>query len=161
VEAGGIPGGGGTSRRRKTRGRVTSSYGLQHDEAGAAPEQGRTGQRKCRAGSAAGAAGRWTRAEEHPSGGRGPSAAFSLPLPSPALAVNDSRAVDFPREAAIWAGARSISRASPRRAVDFSRRGPFPAGPRSFGALSPRIGVRRLRRSSRRPPDAKFLLGDA
>ena len=120
-------------------------------------------RRRCWSGSTAGAddqaemqgwllgRGGWPvdsscRAEEQQSGAQGPPAAFSLPLPSPALAVNASRgrflarraylghssharggrAVDFPRAAVIFAPfpcgaeARSISR---RRAVDFA---PFP-----------------------------------
>ncbi|OQU92803.1 hypothetical protein SORBI_3001G415750 [Sorghum bicolor] len=40
---------------------------------------------------AAEAVGQWTQLEEQPSRGRGPSVAFSLPLPLLTLAVNDSR----------------------------------------------------------------------
>jgi len=113
-----------------------------------APRQGRTA--RCRAGSAAGAADRWTRAESAPSGGRGTSAAFSLPLSSPALAVNDSRARFSTRRSYLGA-----------RAVDFPRlllfpwaHGRFPAGPRSFWRPSPTTGIRRPWRGCRRPPDA-------
>ena len=107
----------------------------------------------------AGAAGRWTGAEEQPSGARGKPAAFSLPLPvarsscrlslflSPRSqswprvkashgkfparkGLSTSRAVNFPP-------AQSISRRAATAqsisfcAVDFPR----PRGPRSFGAL--------------------------
>ena len=87
----------------------------------------RTAKRRCRAGSTAGAAGRWTRAESAPSGGRGSSAAFSLPLSSPALAVNDPHA-RFPTRRS-YLGARAVD---------------FPRGRAPFGALPlrPASGVR-------------------
>ena len=68
-----------------------------------------TRRRKMQAGSAAEAAGRWTRA---PSGGRGSSAAFFLPLPSPALDSHPKRRTRgrFPARLTFPAGVRSIPR---------------------------------------------------
>ncbi|KAG0532764.1 hypothetical protein BDA96_04G135200 [Sorghum bicolor] len=87
---------GGAVNRRADGGRLEAESHKQVrtaaatcDDAGEAPLQEWTAKQRCRAGSAEGVAGRWTRAKEQPSGCRGPSAAFSLPLPSPALAVND------------------------------------------------------------------------
>jgi len=80
---------------------LRTADGCSGGDAGAAPRQVRTAKRRCRGGSAAGAAGRWTLAEEQPSGARGPPAALSLPLPSPTLVANASSR-RFPAQRAIW-----------------------------------------------------------
>jgi len=99
------------------------------------------------------ATSRWTRAEEQPSGARGPPAAFSLPLPSPALAVNASGG-RFPAQTALYGSV-------PALLLLARTRGRFPRGRSHFGALPPRIRVWRPRQGCRRPPDAILRLGDA
>jgi hypothetical protein len=133
-----LPDGGAENRRASSCRRPTEAQN--RGRAGADGSTAGADVRRCRA--AAGAAGRRTRAEEQPS--RKQSSRFirrllSLPLPSPALAVNAARS-RFPARGA-YLGGRAVN--FPRLLLFARARGRFPAERRPFGALPPRFGTQR------------------